>query len=175
MIAPASIKLPTSLIDANSASCPAGVLNQIRLTEKKQIREAKSNTRSTKIVTRAAPGRTRRSRIGSHIGRTISPIRPIRNIAVKPTVVVANSSLRLDLVIGSSNTCQRTALKKYPKQMISVAAIKYQGLAFLTLAVTTGQSRFRPKNQKINAVTSNSKMNFMYLRKVIYVDIRVRQ
>jgi hypothetical protein len=46
------------------------------------------------------------------MGRTISPARPIKKIAAKPTVVVAKSSRRLLWEIGSSNTFHRTALKR---------------------------------------------------------------
>ena len=104
--------LPASLIEANSASRPSGVRKNIRLIEKNAINDARSKTRSTKIVTNAALGLIRLSRIGSHIGRTISPARPTNRIAVNPTVVVANRSRILASTIGLSSTLHLTARKK---------------------------------------------------------------
>ena len=164
-ITPAIIRYPAFWITTNSLSRPTGGVNQSKLNEKKQTRAARSKIRSRPRVTRAADGRTRGSRIGSHIGRTISPARPIKKIAAKPTVVVAKSSFKLEGVIGSSKTFHRIARSKYPKQIIKTAATRYEGFACRRLWLTSLQSRFRPKNHRIRIANRNSRMNFMYFRK----------
>lgn len=165
MMTQASIRFPAHSIDASSASRPGGVRNQIKLIEKNEISDARSKTRSTKIVTTAALGLTRRSRIGSHIGRTISPALPTKNTAEKPTVVVAKSSLKLAGVMGARSTCHRTARKKYPRQIPINASDNQSGFAFRKLALTSCQSRFRAKNHRRKTAKSESKMNFKYFRK----------
>src|ERR1043165_1605736 len=62
-----------------------------------------------KIVTSAAVGVTRRSRIGSATGLTTSPARPTRNSALKPIVVATKRWLRRVGVNGFSNAPHRQA------------------------------------------------------------------
>ncbi len=124
-----SIRIPANSMYSKSFSRPAGGVNHNRFAAKKQTKAARSKMRSSPRVTSAAEGRTRGSRIGSHIGRTISPALPIRKIAAKPTVVVAKSSFKLDSVIGSSSTFHRIARRRYPPQMIRTAAARHYGIA----------------------------------------------
>ncbi len=71
-----------------------------------------SYRRSTMIVTKAAAGLTRFSRIARTTGRTTSPARPIVNTAPNPTVVAIQTSRRLAFVKGDRNARQRIALHK---------------------------------------------------------------
>ena len=87
-------------------------LNHNKLTAKNKTTVMLSYRRSTMIVTKAAAGLTRLSRIAKTTGRTISPARPIVSTAPNPTVVAIQTSRRLAFVKGVRNARHRIALHK---------------------------------------------------------------
>src|SRR6476646_4495557 len=116
------------------------------------------------IVTIAALGLTRSSRIGNTTGRITSPALPIRKTVPKPTVVAANRSLKRDGTNGRSNAPHLKALTTYDKLTIEAAANRRYGLEWLTASRTSAQFNFRPNHQKRAPASRHSPMNSRYFR-----------
>src|SRR4030095_2273663 len=120
--------------------------------------------RSTIMVTIAALGLTRSSRIGKTTGRTTSPALPIKKTVPKPTVVAAKRSAKRDDTNGRSNAPQRKALTAYDRLTIEAAAKRRYGLEWLAASRTSPQFNFRPNHQNRAAASMHSPQNSRYLR-----------
>jgi len=97
---------------ANSVADPSDGFNHSKLIAKIKTTVMVSYKRSIMMVTNAAAGRTRGSRIGKTTGRTTSPARPTNSTVPKPTVVAIQTSRRLDFVRGARKACHRMARKR---------------------------------------------------------------